>query len=142
MSGFDDSELQAYIKKLERAQKIIDEEFMKAAKAVGEMFMRNVKIRTPKGETGKLNQGWKVAVEKRGKTYIVKVFNVVEYAEFVENGHRQEVGRFVPKIKRRLVRPWVEGQFFMKTTEAEIKEKIPDVMRQIEARLEDELSGL
>ena len=40
MNGFDDSELVAYIKKLEKAQKIIDAEFRKAAKAIGLEFMR------------------------------------------------------------------------------------------------------
>lgn len=38
-----------------------------------------------------------------------------DYAPHVEFGHRQEVGRFVPAIKRRLVKPYVPGQYFLKT---------------------------
>lgn len=142
MNGFDDSELVAYMKKLEKAQKIIDAEFMKAAKAIGLEFMRSVKIRTPKGLTGKLNQNWQCEVNKKGNTYIINVFNTVEYASFVESGHRQEVGRYVPAIKRRLTKPWVEGKFMMKLTEAEIEEKIPAIVQTIENKLAEVLGGL
>ena len=131
MNGFEDSELVGYMKKLEKAQKIIDAEFRKAAKAIGLEFMRSVKIRTPKGQTGKLHQNWQCAVSKKGNTYIINVFNTVEYASFVESGHRQEVGRYVPAIERRLVRPWVEGKFMMKLTEAEIEKKFQQLFRQL-----------
>ncbi len=131
MNGFDDSELVAYMKKLEKAQKIIDAEFRKAAKAIGLEFMRSV-----------LNQNWQCAVSKKGNTYIINVFNTIEYASFVESGHRQEVGRYVPAIERRLTRPWVEGKFMMKLTEAEIEEKIPAIVQTIENKLAEVLGGL
>lgn len=35
-----------------------------------------------------------------------------EYAPHVEFGHRQEVGRYVAAIGKRLVVPWVYGQFY------------------------------
>ena len=38
----------------------------------------------------------------------------VEYAPFVEFGHHQEVGRYVPAIGARLVREYVPGQPFLK----------------------------
>ena len=38
----------------------------------------------------------------------------VEYAPYVELGHRQQPGRFVPKIKKRLVRAWVPGKPFLR----------------------------
>lgn len=37
-----------------------------------------------------------------------------DYAPHVEFGHRQEVGRYVPAIKRRLVQPYVHGQYFLR----------------------------
>lgn len=37
-----------------------------------------------------------------------------EYAPYVEYGHRQEVGRYVPAIKKRLTKPYVEGRYFFK----------------------------
>ena len=37
-----------------------------------------------------------------------------EYAPHVEYGHRQEVGRYVPAIGKRLVKSWVPGQYFLR----------------------------
>ena len=38
----------------------------------------------------------------------------VYYAPYVELGHHQQPGRFVPKIKKRLVRNWVPGKPFLR----------------------------
>lgn len=67
MSGYDDSDVQEFLKRLERAQSIIDSEFMQAAKDIGLAFLKEVKERTPKGLTGKLNQSWKIEVTKKRK---------------------------------------------------------------------------
>ena len=37
----------------------------------------------------------------------------VEYAPYVELGHHQEVGRYVPAIGKRLVRPFVPGKPYL-----------------------------
>lgn len=37
------------------------------------------------------------------------------YAPHVEFGHRQQVGRYVHAIRRRLVKPYVPGQYFLRT---------------------------
>ena len=37
----------------------------------------------------------------------------VEYAPYVEFGHHQEVGRYVPAIGKRLVRPYVPGKPYL-----------------------------
>lgn len=44
----------------------------------------------------------RVRVKKRGDVYIIEIENVVEYASYVNYGHRTRGGR-----------GWVEGQFFM-----------------------------
>lgn len=142
MSGYDDSDVQEFLKRLERAQAIIDSEFMQAAKDIGLAFLKEVKEQTPKGLTGKLNQSWKMEVSKNGNVYEVIAFNPMEYASFVESGHRQQVGRYVPAIGKRLVNPWVEGRFMMRLTEEQIKQKIPQITQQIEERLKEELGGL
>ena len=36
------------------------------------------------------------------------------YAPHVEYGHRQQVGRYVPAIGKRLVKSYVKGQYFLK----------------------------
>lgn len=38
----------------------------------------------------------------------------VKYAPYVELGHHQEPGRYVPAIKKRLVRDWVPGKPFIR----------------------------
>ena len=43
-----------------------------------------------------------------------KISPTVKYAYFVHEGHRQEVGRYVPAIGKRLVSPYVKGKPFMK----------------------------
>ena len=45
---------------------------------------------------------------------ILLVGTNVEYAPYVELGHKQQPGRFVPKIKKRLKRSWVPGKPFLR----------------------------
>ena len=58
------------------------------------------------------------AAEITGTTAAAKVYNTSRYASFVDEGHRQEVGRYVPMLGTpiggvvhgaRLKKPWVEG---------------------------------
>lgn len=44
----------------------------------------------------------------------VYVGTAVEYAPYVEFGHHQEVGRYVPKIGKRLVRSFVPAQPYLR----------------------------
>lgn len=37
-----------------------------------------------------------------------------DYAPHVEYGHRQQVGRYVPALGKRLVQPYVRGRYFLK----------------------------
>jgi hypothetical protein len=53
----------------------------------------------------------RVKVRKRGNTYIIEIENVVEYASYVNNGHRTRNGG------------WVEGQFFMEIAADKIEGK-------------------
>jgi hypothetical protein len=48
----------------------------------------------------------------------------------VNYGHRQEVGRFVPAIGKRLVNGWVNGQYFVEISEVMIKPKIPAMLKK------------
>lgn len=71
-----------------------------------------------------------LSVEQSGSNYKVTITNPVHYASFVESGHRQQVGRFVPAIGKRLKKSWVEGQYFMAKSEAEIKAEIPAILER------------
>lgn len=74
--------------------------------------------------SGDLRRGWtggvdmepavyvaNTKVEKAGKMYSILLRNGMHYASYVEYGHSQQVGRYVPAIKKRLVNSWVKGQF-------------------------------
>ena len=63
---------------------------------------------------------------------------VSEYAPHVEYGHRQEVGRYVPAIGKRLVKSWVPGQHFLRTN-VEIQETI--FKEDLRKALEKEVRG-
>ena len=63
-------------------------------------------------QTGNLKGSMTSEVNQEEKA--VYVGTNVEYAPFVEFGHHQEVGRYVPAIGKRLVREFVPAQPFLK----------------------------
>jgi len=69
-------------------------------------------------------------VSNDGGVYSITITNSVEYASYVESGHRQQPGRFVPAIGKRLKKSWVEGQFMLAKSEAEMKAEIPAVLKR------------
>ena len=54
----------------------------------------------------------------------------VEYAPFVELGHDQEVGRYVPAIGKRLVASHVDGKPFLKPAIEEHVEEYKEIVRK------------
>ena len=71
-----------------------------------EILIGNVKDNTPV-QTGHLCNSWKRTRAVQGK---VTVYNNVEYAAHVEYGHRQQPGRYVPAIGKRLKKDFVPGK--------------------------------
>lgn len=71
------------------------------------------------------------AVKKQGGTYSVKVFNSASYASYVNDGHRQRPGRFVPAIGKRLVRPWVPGQHMAELAEQKTRRSSKRLLSRI-----------
>ena len=131
------------------------------AKELAARLLRRVKKRTPVGQYevityttkdgrtytynegmsgGTLRNSWNIekTVTKNGNVYEIEVFNPVEYASYVEYGHRQQAGRFVPQIGKRLKSNWVEGQFMLKISEEEIQNIAPQLL---EKRLYEMLRG-
>ena len=70
-------------------------------------------------------------VKKQGRTYSVKVFNSASYASYVNDGHRQRPGRFVPAIGKRLVRPWVPGQHMAELAEQKTRRSSKRLLSRI-----------
>lgn len=90
---------------------------------------------------GTLRRGWTAKpITKSSGAYSVEIINPTEYASYVEYGHRQTVGRYVPALGRRLKRGWVQGKFMMRESENEIRTIAPALLksritRKLEATL-------
>lgn len=73
---------------------------------------------------GTLRRGWDIGpVIKSGETYSVEIFNSVEYASYVEFGHRT-----------RNHKGWVPGQYMLTISEEEMKN---DLERIIQNKLKE-----
>ena len=109
----------------EKEQLMID-----TIKELAARLLRKVIKRTP-SDTGNLRRNWTVSdVRKNGGNYEIEVSNSTEYASYVEFGHRQTPGRFVPAIGKRLKKSWVKGKFMLTISEDELKRQAPAVIEK------------
>lgn len=115
---------------------------------LGARLLTKVKKRTPVGiypkESGKvggnLRRNWYAeTVDVKGKEYSVTIYNNTSYAPYVEYGHRQEVGRFVPTLGKRLKSAWVNGRFMLTESENELRGQVDGILK---LKLEKALKGL
>lgn len=146
------------IQELEEFRKKLEETFSgdqlysfieSCAKELAARLLAKVIKRTPVGtypkgsgkKGGTLRRGWtagkqqdatayaqSLKVNHFGDMYVIEIINPVEYAPYVEFGHRQEPGRFVPAIGKRLKQGWVEGKFMLTISEQEIQKDAPRVL--------------
>lgn len=119
--GYEFSEvlnIKASLVELNKAAHIVH---MKVAKRIAQLAIRKVKKMTPVDD-GDLRDGWKFDVIKKGSSFIIVIYNQVEYASFVEKGHRIVVaGKTVG---------WVEGRFMLKLTEDEMERIAPNMWKK------------
>lgn len=88
-------------------------------------FMALVKPLTPV-DTGDLRNHWKIGkIFRQGDMLCVEIINPMEYASFVEWGHKQTPGRYVPQIGKKLVKDWVEGAHMMQISLDRIYAEMP-----------------
>lgn len=79
-------------------------------------------------------------ITKSGGTYTIELINPVEYASYVEFGHRQTPGRYVPAIGKRLKASWVDGQYFLTVSEEKLRAMAPGILqRKLDAFLREKL---
>lgn len=141
MSGLGDldfsqlKKLQNKLNSLASPEKLIEE----CAKEIAARLKAKVRRRTPVGKYpeesdktgGTLRRAWRVGEIKRvGDTYYVEVVNPIEYASYVEFGHRQEPGRYVPAIGKKLKKGWVKGKFMLKISADEVREITPQIIEK------------
>lgn len=70
-------------------------------------------------------------VRKSGNAYIIEIINPVEYASYVEFGHRTRDGD-----------GWVPGQYFLTLSERDLERLAPGVIeRKLEALLREVFNG-
>lgn len=119
------------------------------AKELAARLLAKVIKRTPVGqypnETGKkggtLRRGWtggkgggasayanSLKVNRFGNAFVIEIINPVEYASYVEFGHRTRGGN-----------GWVEGKFMLTISEQEIKRDAPKIL---ENKLKKKLGDL
>ena len=119
-----------------------NEFFESLAKDIAARLLRKVIKRTP-SKTGNLRNLWgagnDIKVKKTGNNYEVTIKNSASYASYVEYGHRQTPGRFVPAIGKRLVNDWVEGKFMLTLSEHELKGQLPGIIKR---KMDSWLAGL
>jgi len=80
---------------------------------------------------GTLRDAWTILpIEKHGDEYLVTVVNNTEYASYVEYGHRQRPGRYVPALGKRLKASWVKGRFMLTISTQELEAQAPALLQQ------------
>ena len=130
--------LQKQLEELEKG-KARDKFFEDCAKEMAARLLSLVKPKTPVGvyddpsrKGGTLRRGWtggkntdaeafakSLEIEKSGKTYTITVENNVEYAPYVEYGHRTRGGKgFVP------------GKRMLEISEQELEALAPNVLKR------------
>lgn len=85
---------------------------------------KEVSFRTSyKKRGGTLRKGWTVGnILRNGNNYTVEIINPVEYAWYVENGHR-----LVNKDKEEV--GWVDGKFMFKISKDEMQQDLPNIIK-------------
>lgn len=134
----DAGELKALRDKLQQFSKPEREAFFEdCTKNLAARLWQKVDKNTPVGvypkKTGKtggtLRRGWTLKINKSGNTYIADVINPVEYASYVEYGHRT-----------RSHKGWVSGQFMLTKSVAELEQVAPAILEaKIKKKLEEVL---
>lgn len=69
-------------------------------------------------------------ISKEGDTYKVEIVNPVHYASYVEYGHRQEPGRYVAAIGKKLKKSWVNGKFMLTKSEKNLEQIAPKIIEE------------
>lgn len=101
-------------------------------------FMQHGKIQTKYFDSEHTRQSWSIGKYQLNNTSgKVEVFNTSSYASFLNDGHRQEVGRFLPWIGQakggviqggRLKKPWVDGAYMHEKAEKVVNKNAKRIM--------------
>lgn len=147
-SKIDCKQLEQLRDSLETMARNSDDFFEATSREIAARLLAKVIKRTPVGTYpsnsgkvgGTLRRGWtagtnqavtsyadSLTVHHFGDTYVIEIINPVEYASYVEFGHRTANGT-----------GWVEGKYMLTLSEQEISQSAPGIL---EAKLKKWLSG-
>lgn len=115
----DFSELVALRDKFQNLQNIIDDFCIQVTKEIAQIVIDNAIKRTPV-DTSKLVKAWNTEnLKKEGTIYKIEIVNPIEYAEFVEFGHRKKNGK-----------GWVKGSFMLTIAERDLQRNLDEIVRE------------
>lgn len=78
-----------------------------------------------------MRRSWNTGnIERDGREYRIKVFNTASYASYVNDGHRQQPGRYIPILGKRLVKNWVDGLNMAEKAEKETERQSKNILRR------------
>lgn len=96
---------------------------------VGRLLAKTI-ARTPV-DTGDLRRGWTIGpIQRVGDDYQVEIVNPMEYATYVEYGHRTKDHK-----------GWVEGRFMLTVSQAELEREMPAFLEQKLQQFMNRLGG-
>lgn len=106
-------------------------------KAVNESIIdvRDASVKETPVDTGRLRGSYQLSFGNLS----AETGPTANYAIFVHEGHRQQVGRFVPVLGKRLVAPFVKANPFMQRGISAVKDRIN---KNFADRLEDALNEI
>lgn len=122
--------LKDYRNSLGRFKRVTDEIFMEAVYEVAGRVFRAAVKNTPV-DTGFLRESWNIDdVKKKGNVYEIEISNDVEYASYVEYGHRI--------VRGGNTLGWKDGVFMLTISEKNL-EKVMDriFQRKFEKRFKE-----
>ncbi|WP_281885675.1 HK97 gp10 family phage protein [Paenibacillus sp. YYML68] len=120
MGEFEFEGLKEFQTKLEQLQLAYPKFVESCMKELAGRLLAKVIARTPVGRTGDLRKGWTVGkIQRAGDQIYIEIINPIEYAKYVEFGHRT-----------RDHAGWVEGRFMLTTSEAELQQELPAILER------------
>ena len=125
--------LEALRNRLEKAANAAEKDafYESAVRELAARLLALVKKRTPV-ISGTLRRGWTVGKLKKSEGgYEIEVIDPIEYASYVEFGHRTRGGK-----------GWVPGRFMMTVSASELEGMAPALLqRKLNAYLKEALDG-
>lgn len=141
LSGFDE-----LLKKTQELQNNVSSLNKTITDDLAQHYLAEAIANTPVGETktssdGKyrsesehMRRSWEA---ERINDTTVKVQNTASYASYVNDGHRQQPGRFIPVLGKRLTKSFVKGLHMQEKAEAATRKASDKIMKNA---LDDYLS--